>query len=306
MSPPELRSLGDAPYRSRVIDEKRLRDATDEAPFEHEAFDALEELLQSVELVASIAYRDSCGRARAMTRNEAIEAGLMTRCAKLQKGLLDPGIKTRMELFSVLWRSTVETAVNSIYLARCGTPDLFDAYVSYSLRLEKRLLARVQRDVEQQDGGILPIQERMLKDLPRAFDLASVSVEEINEDNRSDWSGRSGIYGRFKAIGWRDLYPLFSIGSHYLHGNWHDLSVHHLARDSAGGFFGAPEFTPVPCQPITVATKILASAVGTYLTSKVAPSEARDTLEDRIGFCGFKAETIDELHEGFKARSLSV
>jgi hypothetical protein len=207
-----------------------------------------------------------------------------------------------MELFAVLWRSTIETAVNAIYLVRFGTPDLFDAYVGYSLRVEKRILDRVRKDVAGSESPPLPIQVRMLADLPRAFAFAGVDADAVDEADRTDWSGRGGIYGRFDAIGWKGLYSLFSIGSHYAHGNWHDLSVHHLGR-TPEGFVPMADFTPVRSQPVTGAVRIIAQAAHEYLTTLVAPGGDRDVLADRIAFCGQKAELIDRLHEAFLARA---
>jgi hypothetical protein len=43
-------------------------------------------------------------------------------------------------------------------------------------------------------------------------------------------------------------------------------------------------------------------AAHVYLTTKVAPTDDRETLADRIGFCGQKAERIEELHHQFLAR----
>jgi hypothetical protein len=49
------------------------------------------------------------------------------------------------------------------------------------------------------------------------------------------------------------------------------------------------------------AVKIFVSVAHVYLTTKVAFFDDRETLEDRIGFCGHKAELIGELHEQFLA-----
>ena len=294
--------IGDLDYWSKAVEEQALEYAADEHPFSEASLAVLEELLQSVRAVASVSYLTDQATPRAMTRDEAIVAGLLTRCAKLQEGLLDPAINSRMELFSLVWRALIETAVNAIYLTRFGGPQLFNAYVEYSLRVEKQLLARVQADVEEQEGEPLPIQTRILDSIPRAFDVAGVSADEVDSTDRSDWSGKGGIYARFKAIGWQSLYAIFQIGSQYVHGNWHDLSVHHLARDARGGYHVAHDFTAVRCQPIVGAVKIVGSAAHEYLTTKVSPSDDRAVLEARIGACIEKGEIVEEWHDRYLSR----
>lgn len=84
----EPRGLEDCSYSSRVVEEQALAGARDEEPFAREALAVLEELLQSVKLVARVRRVDTDGRPRTLTRNEAILAGQMVRLAKLHRGLL--------------------------------------------------------------------------------------------------------------------------------------------------------------------------------------------------------------------------
>src|SRR2546422_778407 len=112
--------LGDFDYDSRVVDEDALRLATSEEPFCREAFECLKELAQSVVIVAGTHRVDDAGAPRLMTRDEAILAGLMARCAKLHIGLLWATSERKMELLNFFTRAVVESAVNLWYLIEFG------------------------------------------------------------------------------------------------------------------------------------------------------------------------------------------
>jgi hypothetical protein len=84
----EPRGLEDCNCSSRVVDDRALVRATDGEPFAQEAVAVLEELLQSVTLVARIPRVDQDGQPGTLSRNEAILAGQLVRLAKLHRGLL--------------------------------------------------------------------------------------------------------------------------------------------------------------------------------------------------------------------------
>jgi hypothetical protein len=296
------KGLGDFDYSSRVVDEDALRSARDEEPFTRESFELLKELAQSVSIVACVLRVDASGQPReVMTRDEAILAGLMIRLSKLQHGLLQNCNPERMELLNFFARGIVETAVNLRYLLEFGTQELFDAFVAHSLSIEAGVRERVEADIAEQDGEPLPIQQRILDGQDRAFELSGVTRELAAEYERG-WSGKGGIWGRFDALGLRGLYPLFQIGSQYLHGNWHDVWTYHL-RKVEGGWVVDPDFGAIRPQALIAAVKLLADVSLRYLEAVSPASPDRDALADRIAFCGEKSEIIEGLHEAFLARS---
>lgn len=82
----EPRGLEACDYSSRIVDDQALAQARTDEPFASEALAVLKELYQSVSLVARVRRIAGNGQPRALTRNEAILAGLMVRLAKLQPG----------------------------------------------------------------------------------------------------------------------------------------------------------------------------------------------------------------------------
>ena len=285
--------LGQHKYSSRVVDEAALAKATEAEPFADEALDVLRELLQSVILVAGVERLDANGRPRTMSRDEAVLAGLTVRCMKLHEGLLRCCEPPRMELFIFLLRGATETAVNLRYMLEHGTPEVFEAFVRASLRLDKQLHERINAAVVARGGTVRPMEHNMLTGIERAFQVAGVELDDVDAANHSPWS-RRGAYGRFDAVGLKDLYgPYFGVQSNYVHGNWRELYDHHLTVQQDGGFLPALGFEEeLQPQPLLAAVDVLADAAVRYLRAAAPPSAHRDALEDRIGFCAEKAQLI--------------
>jgi Family of unknown function (DUF5677) len=293
--------LGEHSYSSRVVDEHRLAQATDAQPFADEAVVVLRELLQSVTLVAGIERLNEDGQPRTLSRDEAVLAGLMVRCLKLHQGLLQFCTPPRMELFGFLLRGATETAVNLRYLLEHGTPELFEAFVRASLRLDKQLHDRIEARVADRGGTVMPMEHSMLAGIERAFKVAGVELDDVDAADHSAWSPR-GAYGRFEATGLKELYgPYFGVQSNYVHGNWHELYDHHLTVQPDGGFLPDLSFEEeLQPQPLLAAVDVLADAAVRYLQAAAPASVHRETLEDRIASCGERAQLITRAWERFR------
>jgi hypothetical protein len=291
--------LGDLSYESRVVDEAKLAAAQSEDVFAEEAFEMNKELGQTATVIGGLLRTGSGGEPRPLDRNEAILAGLMVRCAKIQHGVLQSCNPPRAELLNFFTRGLTESAINLRYLIEHGTPGTFDAFVRYSLSTDKKQHEQIQAAIAERGGTVLPIEERMLAGIERSFAVAGVPMEQVGTDARG-WSPE-GIWGRFKALGRKDSYPLFEIGSHYVHGNWHDLYAYHLNVGEDGGFEVAQAFGTIRPQVLTATIIILVDACLAYLGT-FEDCDDREVLADRATICSEKARQIDELHETFLAR----
>jgi hypothetical protein len=260
----------------------------------------LEELLQSVKLIARVRWVDEDGQPRTLSRNEAILAGQMVRLAKLHQGLIQFCDPPRMELFSFLLRGAIETAVNLRYLLEHGTPDVYDAFVRDSLRLDKELHDRISAKASARGGTVMPMEYGLLEGVERAFRIADVEFDSVNANARPGWT-KGGTYGRFKALGLEELYaPYFGVQSNYAHGAWQELYEHHLTPQSDGGFVPKPAFEKLASPPLMMAIDILAGSSAVYLRAAAPPCDDRDVLEDRVNFCGQKGQTIREAYRRFR------
>jgi Family of unknown function (DUF5677) len=283
-------------YEPFEIDEAVLGSATDEEPFAHAAFELHRDLGKSLVLVAGALRLDEAGEPRGLTLDEAVLAGLIVRCMKLQHGILGSAAPQRLELVNFFMRGIVESAVNLRYLLLENSPELFERFRRYSLRTDAALRRRIETNIVERGDEPWPIELRMLEGIARAFELSGVDPGEVDPDDRSDWAG--SIYRRFEAVDLKELYvAFFSVQSHYTHGNWHDLFAYHLGRTEDGKWMPAVQWSPVRPQPLLASLTVLASAATDYLVDVAEPSPDRDVLYDRITTVYEKGQRVDELHE---------
>jgi hypothetical protein len=166
----EPKGMEDCGYSSTVVDDDALARPRSDEPLAHEAVAVLKELLQSATLVARVRRVDQEGEPRSLSRNEAVLAGQMVRLAKLHQGLVGCCSPPRMELFAFVLCGAVETAENLRYLLEHGSPDVFDAYVHDSLRLDKQLHDRVNETVKARGGVVMPMEYGCSKALSVHFE----------------------------------------------------------------------------------------------------------------------------------------
>src|SRR5204863_4070074 len=138
------------------------------------------ELSQSITVVAGLRRADAAGEIRPMTRNEAILAGLMVRCSKLQHAILAAAEQERIELLSFGLRGITEAAVNLRYLLECGADQEFDDFVRDSLRVDKKLEERILDNAARRSGVLLPIEDRMLTGIDRTFQVAGIDPASVD------------------------------------------------------------------------------------------------------------------------------
>jgi hypothetical protein len=296
----EPRGLEGCSYASRVVDEQALARATAEKPFAREALAILNELLQSVDLVARVRRVDQRGQPRSLNRDEAVLAGQMVRLAKLHRGLLRFCDPPQMELFGFLLRGAIETAVDLRYLLEHGTPAVYEAFVRSSLRLDKEFHDRINAVAEARGGMVLPMEYGLLRGIEQAFSAAEVAIDSVDARARPGWT-KGGAYGRFKALGLQELYAsYFGVQSNYVHGAWQELYQHHLAVQPDGSFLPKPASESLALPPLTMAIDVLVSASAAYLRTAAPACADRDVLEDRINFCGQKGHVVTQAYRIFR------
>lgn len=131
-----------------------------------------------------------------------------------------------MELLNLFIRPLIESAVNIRFLIEHGTPEVFDDFVRYSFRTERRLRERIQAHTAEAGGVASPIQNRILNSISRTFDQrgpgsgGTLDGGLANEDPRS-----------VRTSGLNDHYLFqFAVQSHYMHGTGMTSSVTTCAR----------------------------------------------------------------------------
>lgn len=289
-------TLDDFEFPRTKIDVEGIRKFDSEDQFISLAVELLKEVGQITGLLSCTYRLDQDGNPRKWKRNEAILGGLMVRTNKLQLALLDQICQNRLEIALIIFRCLAESLINLKYLLQRNNDNLFDEYIEYSLREEKRLLNRINENIANR-GYKLPIESRMISSIKRAFRTSSFSPEQVNEKNRQLWGEK--IYKRAKSIRMEDAYfALFSLPSHSVHGNWQDLISYNLKYEKG-------EFSPQtqwnhPRPQLLFAVALLSGDTNKlYLNEIIQKCPDKDQINNLLDDIILRVRVADELHEQF-------
>lgn len=281
--------------RTKVnIEEIKIFDSEDQ--FMSLAVELLKEVGQITALLSCTYRLDQDSNPRKWKRNEAILGGLMVRINKLQRALLDQICQNRLEIADIIFRCLAESLINLEYLLKRGDDNLFDEYIEYSLREEKRLLNRINENIANR-GYKLPIESSMISSINRAFKTSSFSPEQVDETQWKPWGEK--IYERAKSIGMEDVYfALFSLPSHSVHGNWQDLISHHLEYEK-GEFSPRIKWAHSKPQLPFVTALLSADSNKLYLNEIIQECPDKDQITSLLDDIILRIRVADELHEQF-------
>lgn len=289
-------TINDFEFPRTEVDIEEIKKFNSGDQFMSLAVELFKEVNQITALLSCTYRLDQDGNPRKWTRNEAILGGLMVRIAKLQLALLDQTCQKRLEIAYLICRCLEESLINLRYLLQRDNDDLFDEYIEYSLREEKRLLNRIQKNITKR-GYELPIESRMISSINRAFKISSFLPEQVNETKWKPWGEK--IYERSKSIGWKDLYfALFSLPSHTVHGNWQDLITYHLEYKK-GEFSPKIKWTHPEPQLLFTAALLSADSNKLYLNEIIQECPDKDQVNNLLDDIILRVRMADELHEQF-------
>lgn len=275
------------------VDDEALADATDESVFVGLGVDFLIEA-GSYLTIACAVYRDE----RGWNLEEAIVGGNGVRLNKLVQGFLDQTCQHRRELSEVLSRLIFETCVNIRYIISQAEGEIFQSYIDYSLKFERKLKSQIIERIEQRGGDALPIEKRMLESIVR---LAKSTGSDLEGPpiNKRNW-GDKDLFQKAESVGWAEAYlGAFAGVSSAVHGNWGDIAAHHLERFDGTGFY-KPCFdwsTPRPQVPLALARMlvVVTSDMLEYLGGSDVADHFAPNLEDLFR----RIEQATEHHERF-------
>ena len=237
-------TLNDFEFPRTKVNIKEIKKFDSEDQFMSLAVELFKEVCQITALLSCTYRLDQDGNPRKWTRNEAILGGLMVRTSKLQLALLEQICQKRLEITFIIDRCLSESLINLKYLLQRDNDNLFEEYIEYSLREEKRLLKRIEENITK-PGHELPIESRMIHSIRQAFKTSSFTPEQVDETKWKPWGEK--IYERAKSIGMEDTYFPYgnAWGVHYRsYSGWtssqmveHDWAMITLDRN-VGAFTG--------------------------------------------------------------------
>ena len=295
--------LGEFNFQPATIDEESLATAASEEPFTQAAFELLKELGLSVGVIAGIQRVDAGGQPRAMTRDEAILAGLMVRATKLLMGLLDAMVAHRDTLANLHVRAVIEAAVNLRYLIEKDDPKLYQRFVTASFRADRDVLEAIEHKravrasqelPEDLETALSAAEKRITEQIQEKLSASDVDMDEVPAGH-GDWAG--GVRQRFEAIASTTEYLGFFAGpSAWTHGTWHELESYHL-RQVDGGVEPDLLFGSVRPQIPLVVCDQLARAALAYLDIAGPAGPDASTVAQRLDATLNRAERIQLKHE---------
>ncbi len=232
---------------------------------------------------------------KAWNSDQAVVGGHFVRLYKLISAILDQTCQHRREIAFMFARMAFECIINTSFILKNYSPELVLSYKSYSLKHEKKLMNRINENIKQRGGEVLPIEERMLKSINHSFRVSGVEPEQIKAKELRDW-GNKNIYQKAEDVGLGEAYlAAFGGPSHGIHGNWQDLLEYHLKSDEHGHF--TPDFEwhrPRPQYLNVVA--LHAARVSKQYVARLGFQEIEKLTESLAGLQE-RVLTLDSAHE---------
>ena len=203
------------------------------------AFDLLKEVGIHSSLVSTLYPEGQSG----WDKYQAIVGGHLIRSNKLIIAVLDQAAKNRMEIVHIFLRLIYECTINARFLMKKNSKEVFESYIKYTLRDDKRLYERIYKDKENEKRELRPIDKRMIKSIERYYKIAGYELKDIDSSNKRNWGG-SNVYKRAEELNMKEAHQLlFSGQSFVIHGNWHDLLLYHLEETDDGYFKPAQDWS---------------------------------------------------------------
>jgi len=292
-------TTGQAPWldiEPTSVDSEKIALFDSEEDFNGLAVDLLVEVGSWVCIAGNILPAET----RHWSRGQAIIGGNLVRLYKLLSGVLDQTCQRRRETAFIFSRLAFECIVNITYLIEFSSQELFESYIRYSLRHERKLRDRINQNIVARGGEVFAIERRMLASIERTACRSGINLDDVSPSAPKNW-GEKNLYERADAIGLGQAYlGAFGGPSHSVHGNWMDLLEYHLDDDGEGTGGFQPEFAwhrPRP-QPLFMLARLSVEMLSRFLgfvqgTNDAGPLEPR--LRDLLGRIG----TADKAHEQF-------
>jgi Family of unknown function (DUF5677) len=198
-------------------------------------------------------------------RDEAILGGLMVRLYKLLSALLDQVCQHRAEIAQIMCRLAFEAIVDIRYLVRKLDAELGDDFVKSSYRQERILRDQIMDRITERGGEVLPVEDRMLKSINRAADIADLCLDDVSTKRRT-WGGQD-TRAKAREVFGDDLAYIaaFSGMSQSVHGSWGDLLQFHLETEDGKRFTPSPEWGHPRPQHLTSMAFLVAQTVDDFL-----------------------------------------
>jgi len=166
--------------------------------------------------------------------NYSIMIGLLNRCSRLMLSNIALSHKGKFgETTAIIDRCIFESAIKLRWLIKKDNEKAFKFFLAKGLITEVVLKEKIQSNIDNREGKILPIENRMIDSANKHIRLSGLDEQEIKANNNK-LPNLSSMIDELEESEF--LYIAGQrIGSHHVHGNWPSLLFHYLEEDEEQG-----------------------------------------------------------------------
>jgi hypothetical protein len=167
--------------------------------------------------------------ARGHSKHNAIIVGHMVRTAKLYEGLLIHISSRQLELAAIFSRLIFETTIRTIYLINSKSKrKSIRSFILASYKPEKEILKDLKNKASTRP--LIPIEKRMRRKIQARLKKDGISIGELMKNKVWDIDSKN-FREILKHLGFGSIYSYgFGSSSHAVHGDWYEISQHHIAK----------------------------------------------------------------------------
>ncbi|WP_340271323.1 DUF5677 domain-containing protein [Sulfitobacter sp. TCYB15] len=233
-------------------------------------------------------------------RDTAAIGGNLVRLYKMISAFLDQTVQRRRETSFIFARLVFETVVTIRYLIKYFSHELVASYVKNSFKHEIKLRTKIDQNIATRGGLILPIEDRMMKSIDRAFSSAGLSPEDFAGPTERNWGGKN-LYEKASDLGMGDAYlAAFSGPSQSIHGAWGDIYSHCLQTEGNGLFSPKIEWGYPRPQLISALATLSIFAIDDYFGFVGGP-ELQEAVQEHLNDLAVRLHALDQAHENYLA-----
>jgi len=165
----------------------------------------------------------------------AVLIGLLNRCSRLMLANVRLSSTRKYgETTRLLDRSISESAIKIQWLCHKDNPDSFVRYLADGLKKDLILKEQIEQNIQNRNGSILVIEQRMLDSVQNCINLSGLSEQDVsNAKKLPDFANMC------KDLEFNDvLYTAIQrMGSHAVHGTWSELVFNYLQYEDDQRFY---------------------------------------------------------------------
>ncbi len=228
------------------------------------------------------------------TKHRAMVVGHIVRIAKLYEGSIIHICNHQLELATVFLRPIFEAAIRMEYLISPNSKtESYRNFILISYRPEKEILQDLEAKAKKRP--LIQIEKRMRRKILARLERDGITQIELF--NNEKWHlDRKDFRRIMKMLGYDSMYSYgFGNASHYVHGDWYDIDLHHLKQD---GQYYTPDLDfdiPDPRLACSL-TGICLRTLLIYLKwNKSDPDNIITSLTERLSELN---TALDDTHEG--------